>query len=113
MKTICIMCPKGCGLEIEQTSTGVVVSNNECKRGKIYGENEFLHPTRNVASLVYTKSGCVVSVKTTNPIPKEMVMSVARELKLIKVENNVLPGDIICKNILDSGADIVCTGTQN
>lgn len=45
MKTICIMCPMGCPLEIENNNGQIKVSGNTCKRGEIYGAQEFTAPS--------------------------------------------------------------------
>lgn len=37
MKTICIMCPMGCPLDINKVDGKIVVTGNTCKRGEIYG----------------------------------------------------------------------------
>ena len=41
MNTICIMCPMGCSLTIEEIDGQVVVKGNTCKRGEIYGKEEY------------------------------------------------------------------------
>ena len=47
---ICIVCPKGCHLKVDEEN-GCAVTGNGCPRGAEYGKNELLHPTRVLTSL--------------------------------------------------------------
>ena len=47
---VCIVCPKGCRLRIEQTDDGLQVSGNHCARGAEYAQTELTHPTRVLTS---------------------------------------------------------------
>jgi len=73
MKTICIMCPMGCPLDINKVDGKIVVTGNTCKRGEIYGTQEFTAPKRVVTSLVRLTSGGVVSVKTDGLVLKTLI----------------------------------------
>ncbi|WP_294376603.1 DUF1667 domain-containing protein [uncultured Clostridium sp.] len=51
----------------------------------------------------------VVSVKSTEPIEKALWKELSKVLSRIYISTPVNIGDIICKNIINSGVDIVCT----
>ncbi|WP_294401090.1 DUF1667 domain-containing protein [uncultured Clostridium sp.] len=51
----------------------------------------------------------VVSVKSTKPIEKELWKELSKVLSRIYISTPINIGDIICKNIVNSGIDIVCT----
>lgn len=51
----------------------------------------------------------VVSVKSTKPIEKELWKELSKVLSRIYISTPINIGDIICKNIINSGIDIVCT----
>lgn len=51
----------------------------------------------------------VVSVKSTKPIEKEQWRELSKVLSRIYISTPINIGDIICKNIINSGIDIVCT----
>lgn len=63
MKTICIMCPMGCPLDINKVDDKIVVTGNTCKRGEIYGTQEFTAPKRVVTSLVRLTSAALFPSK--------------------------------------------------
>ena len=43
---ICIKCPMGCKLSIENINGSFVVKGNVCNKGKEYGIKEITNPTR-------------------------------------------------------------------
>lgn len=109
-KLICIVCPKGCHLEVDDDLN---VKGNSCKRGEVYGKNEVTNPTRTITSTViltnseYTR----LPVKTSCPVPKNMMFSIMREISKIKATAPVTCGDVLLKNVLNTGSDIVACKT--
>ncbi len=109
---ICISCPMGCHLRVDDSNKDdIKVEGNTCPRGKIYGINEVTHPKRMVTSNVFVDNGefSVVSVKTCEAIPKEMIFDVLREISKIRLKAPVKIGDIVIKNVLNTNVDIVAT----
>ena len=89
----------------------VSVTGNTCKRGDVYARKEVTDPTRIVTSTVRVSDGSIdmVSVKTKEDIPKHKIFECVRALKGIEVPAPVHIGDIILKNVADTGVDIVAT----
>ena len=111
-KLICIGCPMGCPLTVVMNGKEVVsVTGNTCKRGDVYARKEVTDPTRIVTSTVRVSGGSIhmVSVKTKEDIPKDKIFECVRALKGIQVSAPVHIGDIILKNVADTGVDIVAT----
>ena len=71
---VCISCPVGCRLTVWDDEGEVKVSGNTCKRGQLYGVQEFTAPMRTVTSSVPVIHGqqAMCSVKTAQPVPKEL-----------------------------------------
>ena len=111
MKTICVMCPLGCPLDIEEVGDEIKVVGNTCKRGEVYGKAEYTRPVRSVTTLVRTASGEVVSVKTSAPVPKDKIFDIIALIGSLVVSDDVAIGDVALENALDLGVDIVVTGT--
>ena len=109
----CIVCPRGCALTVSFSEDGSVsgVVGNLCPRGKDYAINECTHPTRTVTSTVKLAEGGIVSVKTSSPIPKELIFEVMKEINRVRPEGEVKIGDVIIANVLDTGADVVATSS--
>lgn len=51
----------------------------------------------------------VVSVKSNKPVEKYFWREFSKVLSRIYVSTPIKIGDIICKNIMNTGVDIVCT----
>jgi CxxC motif-containing protein len=107
---ICILCPVGCHLMIDE-SNDYAVTGNSCPKGIKYGKEELINPTRVVTSIVRVEGGIhhMVPVKTDKPVPKAMTFKVVEELKKIKIISPQKIGTIIIENVLNTGANIVLT----
>lgn len=110
---ICIVCPQGCHLEIDDQS--LEVEGNKCKRGIAYAKKELLNPTRMLTSTVKVNSKHQrrVSVKTTDAIPKDRIFETMALLENIDLKVPVKIGTKVIENIFDTGVDIVATWSLN
>ena len=111
---ICINCPQGCNLDVEFDENKIIsVDGNECKMGVKYAEEEIFHPVRMVTTTAAVMDGFIklLPVKTSCPIDKSLTLNIVKEISKIRVEAPVKLGDIIIKNVLDTGADILATRT--
>ncbi|SFR62344.1 DUF1667 domain-containing protein [Anaeromicropila populeti] len=109
---ICIVCPMGCHLKVTKTDQGtIVVKGNTCKRGEQYGKNELTNPVRVLTTTVKIMGGSLHSlpVKTNQPIPKGLIFEAMKEINKVVVEAPVTVRDVIIKNILGTGADVVAS----
>ena len=105
---ICITCPRGCHLQVDDNLN---VTGNMCPRGALYAKAELTHPTRMVTSSVWVESKIEsrLPVKTKEPIPKELIFPVMEEIEKITVKAPIDIGDVIIKDVLGTGVDIVAT----
>lgn len=106
----CIVCPRGCHLVIDDNLN---VSGNFCKRGENYAKNEITRPMRNISSTVIIKSNIInrLPVKTSDNIPKDKIFEVMKEINKVIVSAPINVGDIVIKNVLNLGVDIVSCRT--
>lgn len=112
IEMICIVCPKGCRLSVDQRPDGeILVMGNGCNRGIPYAKKELTNPTRVVTSTVKINGGIHkrLPVKTSTDIPKGLNFAVMKELESIELNAPIKVGTVIIKNILNTGADIVAT----
>ena len=105
---ICIVCPKGCHLKVDEEN-GYKVTGNGCPRGAAYGEKELVNPTRVITSTVkvVSKQARRVPVKTAGDIPKSKIYDVMNELNKVTVKAPVQVGDVVIPDVLGLGVDIV------
>lgn len=108
----CIGCPLGCSLSVQIENEQVVsVSGNTCPRGDAYARKEVTNPTRIVTSTVRVAgaNGGMVSCKTQEDIPKNMIFDVVNALKDVKVNPPVRIGDVLVENVAGTGVNVVAT----
>ena len=103
-KLTCILCPRGCTLEVSGQPEDLSVSGNSCPKGKDYAISECLHPTRTVTALVRiaNRENTMVSVKTETPVPKGKMMDVIAMLHQVRLEAPVKIGDVVLADAFGS-----------
>ena len=110
----CIVCPIGCKILVRTDGTRFeVLKGNKCKRGIEYTRDEALDPRRMLTTSILVKNGDwpLVSVKSSQSIPKEKLFLVLQEIKKATVKAPVASGQIVLKNVSDMGIDILATKT--
>jgi CxxC motif-containing protein len=108
----CILCPIGCEIRINKKEL-IIIDGAKCEKGIEYSKNEVLNPKRILTTSILVKNGILplLSVKTSKPIPKEKIFKILEIIKRTSVNAPVEIGEIIIKNILDTGSDIIATKT--
>lgn len=134
---ICITCPKGCHLKVDEEN--FAVTGNSCPRGAVYGANELRNPVRVVTSTVvvepvgasiarpqtpgcgpqtsdacpYTPAGAALPrrlpVKTDRPIPKGKMFEVMAEIAKVRVKPPVKVGEVLIANVAGTDGNVVAT----
>lgn len=107
----CILCPKGCRIQVEVTNNDYTIKGNGCKRGVTYAKQECEDPRRSIQTTVETifNEFPRLSVKTDRPVAKVKIREIMDVCHHVLVEYEVETGAIIVDNICDSGADLVAT----
>lgn len=107
---ICIVCPKGCHLHVDEEN-GYTVTGNSCPRGAIYGKKELLSPMRTITSTVRIEGASIlrVPVKTDHEIPKKDIFEAMKLLDAVTLHAPVHVGDVVVKNVLGTDANFVVT----
>lgn len=109
----CIVCPRGCSIEAEIEDDRVVdIKGYACPRGRAYVETELTAPRRMLTTTVFTDQGTLLSVRTRETIPKELLFAAMEHLRTITVKTPVAVGDIVVQNLLGTGVDVVATSSS-
>lgn len=109
---ICICCPMGCRLSVDDSDKNdIKVSGNTCPRGAKYARDEVICPKRMVTSVVEVEGGEIgmVSVKTSDSIPKDRMFDALKLLDNLVIPAPVKLGQVIVENVLGLGVDFVAT----
>jgi len=109
---ICIVCPRGCRLTVDEEN-GFAVSGNRCEKGEAYGRAELMHPTRTLTTTVKLTGGVLprCPVRTAAPIPKDKMFDAMAVINRLTVEAPVKTGQVLIENLLGTGADVIATRT--
>lgn len=102
---------ENCVLDINEEENNIEIKGNKCSEGIEYAHTKMKNKRGIFTTLVRIKGSCynVVPVKSSNPLDKELWVECSKALSRIYVGAPIKIGDIICKNILNTGVDIVCT----
>ena len=111
-KLTCIECPKGCRLIVDvEDGKAVKVAGNECPKGEKYSISEVGNPERTLTSTILGQGLDLkmIPVRTDKPIPKSMIFEAMNEIKKIRVKKHLDTGDIIVKDFLGLGVNLIAT----
>ena len=108
-KMTCIICPRGCSLEIEAAEALPRVTGAACKRGVDYALRELVDPRRVLTSTVRVAAGRRrrLPVRTAAPIPLPRLLEAARALDAISVSPPIACGAILEADWLGLDTDLV------
>ena len=108
----CIMCPIGCELTVTlEDGKFASVTGNNCPRGAQYAKDEVTAPKRMLTYTVKIEGGMMplLPVVSAAVLPKEKIMDCAAYLRGVKVQAPIKTGDVVVKDILGLGVDIVAS----
>ena len=109
---ICISCPLGCTLKAEKQEGGYVITGNRCPKGEKYALKEMTNPERGLQTTVKTVFSDFprLPVKIDKEIPLEDIFRYMQAINRLVVEKRMKPGEVIKRNILGKGVNVVSTG---
>lgn len=109
-EVICICCPKGCRLTVDEAND-YAVAGNSCPNGVRYGREELTHPTRVITSTVRAEGGlhARLPVRTADAVPKAKMFEVVCALDGVIVHAPVAAGQVVLHNVCDTGVDVIAT----
>jgi CxxC motif-containing protein len=108
----CIVCPIGCKIMVKTDGKNFeVCDGNKCIKGIEYARAEALDPKRMLTSSVFVKNGewPLVSVKSSEPVPKNSLFTVLDEIKKARVNAPITLGQILINNVANTKINIVAT----
>lgn len=110
---LCIGCPLGCRLEVEEDDEGniVEVRGFSCRKGKRFAEREHTDPRRMVTTTVAVDGGrwSRLPVRTVSEVPKDRVWDVIRALRSVRMEAPVRMGEVVAADVCGTGVDVVAS----
>jgi CxxC motif-containing protein len=110
-KITCIGCPLGCGITVKTEDGNITgISGYTCKKGEEYARTEVTDPRRTLTTTMRDSQGGLIPVKSDKPIKKGLLFDCMKEINRTNPKARPEIGDVLIKDILGTGADIVAAG---
>lgn len=108
---ICVRCPVGCQIQVEEKNSTLHITGNECKIGEEYARQEVYDPRRILTTTVFVNGGThpLLPVRSKQGIPKHLLREGVIMLSRISVDAPVKCGEVVYKNICGTGVDIIAS----
>ncbi|MVB10103.1 hypothetical protein CAFE_07770 [Caprobacter fermentans] len=114
-KLVCTVCPNSCGITVElnEKAEAVRVLGNKCPRGEAFARQEITCPVRVITSTALLR--CEDGREALLPVRSSEAFALskhARAMELLRhvtVRSPVRMGDIIIRNLLDTGVDLIAS----
>ena len=112
-KIICLGCPLGCETTLKIDDQGEVfkITGYKCKEGRQYIFEEYRNPVRVLTATVLTQSSArfLLPVRTNKALLKTQLKEAAKALAKVKVKPPIRVGEIILRNLMNTGVDVIAT----
>ena len=106
---VCIVCPSGCLLSIDDGDNSLHVTGNSCEQGFGFAEKEVYDPERILTTTVKLSDGGLLPVRSNAMVKKREVRTLVKNLKSVVVTPPVVIGQIIVSGVGENAVDIVAT----
>jgi len=110
---ICLRCPIGCEVQttVDEANNVIEVKGNTCKLGREYVQTEVADPRRVFTSTVRVRGGVkpLAAVWTPQPIPKDKLLELARDTRLVEIAAPVHVGQVIITDWQGLGLNLVAS----
>jgi CxxC motif-containing protein len=112
-KITCIGCPLGCEITVKTAGGNTLdITGYTCKKGEEYARTEATDPRRTLTTTMRVSGGGLIPVKTNRPIKKGLLFDCMKEINKAEANGDADIGDVLIKDILGTGSDIVAAGRQ-
>ena len=107
----CIVCPTGCLVHVENVNGELIIEGHSCKRGEVYGREEFIAPKRILTTTIRVENGFLplIPVRSDKPLPKERLQEALKEIAITEVKAPIKMGEVLIKNVLGLNTNIIAS----
>lgn len=107
----CIVCPRGCRIQVWEEEGVHRCEGNQCIRGEVYAIQEVTEPRRMFTSTVQLKGSRLkrCPVVSSSAIRKEDIFKLVDILENVVLEAPVALNQVVIENVLKSGVDIIAS----
>jgi CxxC motif-containing protein len=112
---VCVVCPIGCEIDVVHDGSKIIsIEGNKCEKSEEFVRQELIEPMRILTTTVRIQGSRwpVIPVRTDKSVPKRLFPRIMRRLRSTKLRAPVNILDVVMRDILGTGANIIATRTM-
>jgi CxxC motif-containing protein len=112
---VCVVCPVGCEIDAVHDGSRIIsMEGNKCEKSEEFVTQELIEPMRILTTTVRIQGSrwSVTPVRTDKAVPKRLFPRIMRQLRHIKLQAPVNMLDVVVRDVLHTGADVIATRTM-
>jgi len=112
---VCVVCPIGCEIDVVHDGSKIVsMEGNKCEKSEEFVRQELVEPMRILTTTVRIEGSKwpVVPVRTDKAVPKRLFPRIMRQLRRVRLQAPVDMLDVVVRDVLHTGANIIATTTM-
>jgi len=112
---VCVVCPVGCEIDVVHDGAKIMsMEGNKCEKSEEFVTQELIEPMRILTTTVRIQDSRwpVVPVRTDKAVPKRLFPRIMKQLRRVKLQAPVNMLDVVVRDVLRTGANIIATRTM-
>jgi CxxC motif-containing protein len=112
---VCVVCPVGCEIDVVHDGGKIIsMEGNKCEKSEEFVSQELVEPMRILTTTVRIQGSRwpVIPVRTDKAVPKRLFPRIMRQLRRIRLQAPVSMLDVVVRDVLHTGANVVATRTM-
>jgi len=112
---VCVVCPVGCEIDVVHDGGKIIsMEGNKCEKFEEFVGQELVEPMRILTTTVRIEGSRwpVIPVRTDKSVPKRLFPRMMRQLRRVKLQAPVNMLDVVVRDVLRTGANIISTRTM-
>jgi CxxC motif-containing protein len=112
---VCVVCPVGCEIDVVHDGSEIIsMEGNKCEKSEEFVTQELIEPMRILTTTVRIQWSRwpIIPVRTDKAVPKRLFPRIVKQLGRIKLQAPVNILDVVVRDVLHTGANIVATRTM-
>jgi CxxC motif-containing protein len=112
---VCVVCPVGCEIDVVHDGSKIIsMEGNKCEKSEEFVTQELIEPMRILTTTVRIEGSrwTVIPVRTDKAVPKRLFPRIMRQLRSVELQAPVNMLDVVAKDIVSTGANVVATRTM-
>ena len=109
---VCVVCPIGCEIDVVHEGGKIIsMEGNKCEKSVEFVTQELIEPMRILTTTVRIQGSRwpVIPVRTDKSVPKRLFPRIMKQLRRVKLQAPVNMLDVVARDIMHTGADIIAT----